>query len=152
MQPACYLVVEVAEVVYLQMVYPVRRGGVRDFFEARGFIETVESDRQDDFGGRSSEVLARHPEVGEASLAPERGLALGDTHLERPVPADDRAHLPESRQSIRVTREELLGRGLPSGFHMLMVARFGGIRIWRAADATGSFCIPKSGLSALSEP
>ncbi|MGZ4532853.1 MAG: hypothetical protein ACXVXP_10940 [Mycobacteriaceae bacterium] len=79
-------------------------------------------------------VLARHPEVDEASLAPECGLALGDTHLERPVPADYRAHLRESRQRIRVTREELLRRRLPNGFHKLMVARIGDIRISRDGE------------------
>lgn len=130
MQPTCYLVVEVAEVVYLQMVDPVCRGGMRDFLEACGFIETAQSDRQDDFGSRFSQVLARHPDVGEASLAPECGLALGDTHLERPVPTDYRAHLRERRQRIRVTREELLRRCTPTCSHTLMVACIGDIRIW----------------------
>ena len=117
--------------MYLQVMNPVRRGGVCDLLEALGSIQPSENDRQDDFGRRLLQVLARHPDVGETSLAPESSLALGDAYLERPEAFDDGAHLRERLQRIRVTCEEVLRSWAPTRCHKRIVTRIEHVRLER---------------------
>jgi len=112
----------------LQVVNPVRRSGVSDLLEALGSIESSENDGQDNFDGRLPRVLARYSDIGEASLAPESSLALGDSHLERAKAVNDGAYLGERLQRSRVTCEELRRGCAFAQCHGLILAPISDVR------------------------
>jgi hypothetical protein len=82
---------------------------VDDLFEPLGADLATECDGQHDLRFGVRQVLAREPQVGEASLAPERDLALRGAHLERAELVEAVAHLLVHGHRGRVPVEECFG-------------------------------------------
>jgi hypothetical protein len=108
-QPRDDFSINLIRIVHLEVVHPVLRRWMHHFFPPRRNLLTTERYGQDHFSVGVPQVLAGQPQVGEATISPERNLTLCHPDIDATKFEQLRFDSLEDRQPYGVIRKEVLG-------------------------------------------
>lgn len=77
-QPGGHFSIDLIDIVDFEMMHPMLRRRMHNFLPSRGTVSATQRDGQHHFSRGILQVLARQPEIGEATIPSKRDLTLGN--------------------------------------------------------------------------